>query len=113
LLTTQSNTPATKPVATGIKPDTIAIIREGLIGVVQSGTASGVLNDGSIPLTGGKTGTSEVMGQRDHSWYVAFGPADKPEIAIAVIVENGGFGAEAAAPIAKQIFQTYFSKKPK
>ncbi len=113
LLTTQTNTPATKPVATGIKPDTIAIIREGLIGVVQSGTASGVLNDGSIPLTGGKTGTSEVMGQKDHSWYVAFGPADKPEIAIAVIVENGGFGAEAAAPIAKQIFQTYFSKKPK
>jgi penicillin-binding protein 2 len=68
------------------------------------------MNDGSIPLTGGKTGTSEVSGQTDHSLYVAFGPAENPEIAIAVVVENGGYGAKSAAPIAKAMFQTYFSK---
>jgi peptidoglycan glycosyltransferase (EC 2.4.1.129) len=50
------------------------------------------------------------LGQKDHSLYVAFGPATNPEIAIAVVVENGGYGATAAAPIAKAIFQTYFSK---
>lgn len=110
LLASLSNTPMTKPEPTGIKPETLKVIREGLIGVVANGTASQVLNDGSLPLTGGKTGTSEVVGQPSHSWYVAFGPADKPEIAIAVVVENGGFGATAAAPIAKEVFKAYFHK---
>jgi penicillin-binding protein 2 len=85
------------------------VIKEGLIAVVAEGTGQ-AMNDGSIPLTGGKTGTSEVIGQKDHSLYVAFGPADKPEIAIAVVVENGGFGSVAAAPIAKEVFQAYFGK---
>ncbi|HLO47551.1 MAG TPA: penicillin-binding protein 2 [Kamptonema sp.] len=110
LLASQTNTALTKPEPTGMKPETVNVIREGLIAVVQEGTGQG-LNDGSIPLTGGKTGTSEVMGQQDHSWYVAFGPADKPEIAIAVVVENAGFGAVAAAPVAKEIFKTYFNGK--
>ena len=69
-----------------------------------------LLNDGTIPLTGGKTGTSEVMGQKSHSLYVGFGPAEESKIAIAVIVENGGYGSFSAAPVAKKVFQTYFSK---
>ena len=44
---------------------------------------------------------------RDHAWYIAYAPADKPRIAIAVLVENGGFGAQAAAPIARQVFDYY------
>ncbi|OCR01605.1 penicillin-binding protein 2 [Oscillatoriales cyanobacterium USR001] len=112
LLAAQTNTSLTKPEPTGIKPETLAVIREGLIAVVKEGTGS-ILNDGSIPLTGGKTGTSEVLGQPSHSWYVAFGPAEKPEIAIAVVVENGGFGAVSAAPIAKEIFKTYFAEQAK
>lgn len=111
LLASQTNTALTKPVSTGMKPETVRVIQDGLIGVVQSGTAAQVLNDGSIPLTAGKTGTSEVQGQESHSWYVAYGPANKPEIAIAVVVENGGFGAKAAAPVAREIFRTYFSLK--
>jgi penicillin-binding protein 2 len=99
------------PVPSGMSKDTVRIIQEGLTDVVAYGTAKD-LGDGSIPLTAGKTGTSEMFGQRDHSLYVAYGPADKPAIAIAVIVENGGFGSESAAPIAKYIFQTYF-KLPK
>jgi penicillin-binding protein 2 len=41
---------------------------------------------------------------RDHAWYIAYAPADKPRIALAVLVENGGFGAQAAAPIARRVF---------
>ncbi|MBK4728395.1 penicillin-binding protein 2 [Oxynema sp. CENA135] len=108
LLTSQTNTPETKPIPTGIAPETIAVIKEGLTAVVQKGTARR-LNDGTIPLTAGKTGTSEVIGQPSHALYVAFGPAVKPEIAIAVVVENGGYGGVAAAPIAHEIFKTYFN----
>lgn len=112
LLTSMTGTPETKPVSTGMKPSTVQVIKEGLIAVVTDGTGQG-LNDGSIPLTAGKTGTSEVIGQKDHSLFVAFGPADKPEIAIAVVVENGGFGSVAAAPIAKEVFQAYFGTPKK
>jgi penicillin-binding protein 2 len=44
---------------------------------------------------------------RDHAWFVAYAPADRPRIALAVLVENGGFGAQAAAPIARQVFDSY------
>jgi len=51
---------------------------------------------------------------RDHALYIAFAPADKPTIALAVLVENGGFGAQAAAPIARQVLDYYLlGKKPK
>lgn len=109
-LSAQTNTPATKPEPTGMKPGTVEAIRKGLVAVVQKGTGQ-QLNDGSIPLTGGKTGTAEVPGQEDNSNYVAFGPANDPQIAIAVVVENGGYGAVSAAPIAHEIFKTYFKQK--
>ena len=109
LLSSMTGTPETQRVKIGIKPSTIQVIKEGLIAVVAEVTGQG-LNDGSIPMTAGKTGTSEVIGKEDHSLYVAFGPADKPEIAIAVIVENAGFGAVAAAPIANDVFQAYFGQ---
>ncbi|MEG4806236.1 penicillin-binding protein 2 [Microcoleus sp. F8-D3] len=112
LLTSMTGKPETKSVHTGMKPSTIKVVKEGLIAVVAEGTGQG-LNDGSIPLTAGKTGTSEVIGQQDHSLYVAFGPAQKPEIAIAVVVENGGYGSVAAAPIAKEVFQAYFGQPKK
>lgn len=110
LLGSLTNTAATQPVPVGLKPEVVKTIQDGLISVVQYGTAQ-LMNDGTIPLTAGKTGTSEVLGKRSHSVYVAFGPADKPEIGIAVVVEHGGYGSQAAAPVAKQIFQTYFNQK--
>lgn len=109
LLEELTHTATAKPEPTGMKPEVVQVIKEGLISVVEYGTAT-VMNDGSIPLTGGKTGTSEVLGQTSHSLYVGFGPASKPEIAIAVVVENGGYGSKSAAPVAKAIFQTYFNK---
>ncbi|MGB3534483.1 MAG: penicillin-binding protein 2 [Microcoleaceae cyanobacterium] len=110
LLASLTNTAATAPISTGLSPEAVETIQDGLISVVQYGTAQ-LMNDGTIPLTAGKTGTSEVLWKRSHSLFVAFGPVDKPEIGIAVVVEHGGYGSKAAAPVAKQIFQTYFSQK--
>ncbi|HLO49653.1 MAG TPA: penicillin-binding protein 2 [Kamptonema sp.] len=99
-----------KPIKTAIAPETLNVIRQGLIDVVLKGTGRG-MNDGTIPLSGGKTGTVEIPGHLDNSMYVGFAPADKPEVAIAVIVEGGGFGAVSAAPVAHEVFKTYFQKK--
>ena len=69
----------------------------------------------------GKTGTAQVRNNRhvrdgedwaslDHSWFASFAPAKHPKIAIAVLVEHGGFGAKAATPTAMEIYQGYFDK---
>ncbi|MDX2098230.1 MAG: penicillin-binding protein 2 [Leptolyngbyaceae cyanobacterium bins.59] len=108
----KSQTASLKPVSTGIKPETLAVVRSGLAEVVRSGTARR-LSDGSIPMTAGKTGTAEVLGQRDNSLYAGYGPVNNPEIALAVVVENGGYGAEAAVPIAHEIYKAYFGKGKK
>ncbi len=91
------------------------------------GTATRV-GRGASYLIAGKTGTAQVfsVGQtekyddktvsdrlRDHALFVAFAPADKPRIAIAVLVENGGFGGAAAAPIARAVFDAYLDPKAK
>lgn len=112
MLTSQSNLEAFKPEPTGMAPETVSVIRDGLVAVVEKGTARR-LADGSIPLVAGKTGTSEVIGQPSHALFVSFGPAKNSEIAIAVVVENGGYGGVAAAPIAHEIYKTYFKKQKK
>jgi penicillin-binding protein 2 len=77
----------------------------------------------------GKTGTAQVIGikqgekydeekvseyNRDHAWFIAFAPADKPRIALVVLVENGGHGGSTAAPIARKVLDYYLlGKKPK
>ncbi|WP_326540762.1 penicillin-binding protein 2 [Pseudorhodoferax sp.] len=100
------------------KPENVAVIRRALVGVTQEGTATRVFS-GAAYLSGGKTGTAQAVTigqkskynaaalaeyQRDHALYMAFAPADKPTIALALIVENAGWGAEAAAPIARRVF---------
>ncbi|UIE38802.1 penicillin-binding protein 2 [Leptodesmis sichuanensis] len=112
LLRSQTNEADTRPKKIGVNPAALSVIRDGLTAVVQEGTARR-LNDGSIPLTAGKTGTAEVLGQRDNSLFAGFGPVAKPQIALAVVVENGGYGAEAAVPIAHEIYKTYFKKTSK
>ncbi len=111
LLASQTNTAAMKPEPTQMAPATLAVIREGLIGVVREGTARS-LNDGRVPLSAGKTGTAEVPGQKDNSLYVGFAPADKPQIAVAIVVEKGGYGAQSAVPIAHELYKTHFGVKP-
>ncbi|NJN88103.1 MAG: penicillin-binding protein 2, partial [Leptolyngbyaceae cyanobacterium SL_7_1] len=109
LMANQTRTPETRPQKIGLNPGTLAVLKDGLKGVVQNGTAR-QLNDGLIPVTAGKTGTAEVLGQKDNALFAGFGPANDPKIAVAVVVENGGFGAESAVPIAHEIYKTYFKK---
>jgi penicillin-binding protein 2 len=102
----------------GFKPEHLEVIRNGLIGVATSGTSAQVFA-GSAYQSAGKTGTAQAVTigqkdkynaaklsehQRDHALYMAFAPADNPQIALAVIVENAGFGAAHAAPIARRVF---------
>ncbi len=110
--------PREPPVDLGYKPENVAAIRRALVGVTQEGTATRVFS-GAAYLSGGKTGTAQAVTigqksrynaskleehQRDHAVYMAFAPAENPKIALALIVENAGWGAEAAAPIARRVF---------
>jgi penicillin-binding protein 2 len=104
-----------------IKPEHLVPVMEGMAGVVREGTAARVFA-GARYTSGGKTGTAQVFNLRggkyvesevderlrDHSWYIAFAPLEQPKIAMAVFVENGGFGARAAAPIARKVMDAYF-----
>lgn len=107
LLASETALPDMQPEPTGIASDVIAVIQAGLKATVQRGTAQ-VLNDGSIPPSAGKTGTSEVLGQESHALFVGYAPVDNPQIAVAVIVENGGYGGVAAVPVAKEVYKAYF-----
>ena len=110
--------PADPPVDLGYKPENVAIVRRALVGVTQGGTSTKVFA-GAQYLSGGKTGTAQAVTigqkdkynkarmeehQRDHAVYMAFAPADNPKIALAVIVENAGWGGGVAAPIARRVF---------
>jgi len=103
------------------KPENIAIIRKAMVGVNLEGTSSAAFR-GAPYTSGGKTGTAQVVTikqgekyhasqvderHRDHALFTAYAPADDPKIAIAMIVENAGFGAQAAAPIARRAFDYY------
>ena len=102
----------------GYKSQNVAIIRKALVGVTQGGTSTKVFA-GAGYISGGKTGTAQAVGmaakgkynsakmderQRDHALYIAMAPANDPKIALAVIVENAGWGAGSAAPIARRVF---------
>ncbi|HWR40491.1 MAG TPA: FtsW/RodA/SpoVE family cell cycle protein [Patescibacteria group bacterium] len=78
------------------------ILHDMMISVVAEGTGTAAQVRG-IAIAG-KTGTAENPHGASHAWFIGFAPADQPQIALAVIVENGGSGGEVAAPIARQIF---------
>lgn len=83
---------------------TAGILKEMMVEVVKSGT--GTRAKVSNVTVAGKTGTAEVgNNQKPHSWFVGFAPADKPRVAIAVLVENGGGGGSTAAPIASRVLK--------
>ena len=101
-----------------LHPENLRLIREAMAGVINEPGGTG----GSARLWGvvaaGKTGTAQVVGLgkkggRDHAWFVAFAPLESPQLAIAVVVEHGGHGGEAAAPIARKIFEAYFNLPPR
>jgi len=114
---TQEVKPAA-PLDLNYKPEHVAVIKRALASVTQEGTSARVFA-GAPYLSAGKTGTAQAVSigqkekynaskleehQRDHSLYMAFAPVDAPQIALAVVVENAGFGAAHAAPIARRVF---------
>lgn len=101
-----------------ISPSTVDVVSRAMWGVVnESGTGTRARVEGFD--VAGKTGTAQVVGRanannkdfNDHAWFVGFAPYRNPEIAVAVFVENGGHGGEAAAPVARAILDTYYRKK--
>jgi penicillin-binding protein 2 len=114
--------PLREPDVTLATPEEWGRIYAGMVGAVTHGTAAGAVGKNAAYGIAGKTGTAQVfsVGQnekynektvserlRDHSWFIAFAPAEQPRIALAVIVENGGWGASAAAPIARKVLDAY------
>lgn len=92
----------------GVSSDTYKMIKEGMFRVVQGqlGTAHAA-RYGNINVAG-KTGTAQNPHGDDHAWFIGFAPYENPEIAICVLVENGGSGGRVAAPIAREIIKNYF-----
>ncbi len=101
-----------------LKPEHVELIRKALYGVTQEGTSVRSFL-GAPYMSGGKTGTAQAVGvrqnekynaakleehKRDHALYMAAAPIDKPTVALAVVVENAGFGSDSAAPIARRVF---------
>lgn len=108
-----------------LKQENIDAIKQAMIGVTKEGTSARSFANAPYS-SGGKTGTAQAAAMsksvkydaskiaerlRDHSLYIAFAPADKPKIALAIIVENAGFGAAAAAPIARLAIDYYLTGK--
>jgi len=110
------------PVQTGpaiaIPAQHLALVQQGMVEVNRIGTGR-IAFAGAEYVAAGKTGTAQVIGirqdqkydarriaerYRDHSLFMAYAPVEQPRIALAIIVENGGFGAQAAAPIARRVF---------
>ena len=96
-------------IKTGIKKEVFDIVKKGMFLVVNgAGTATNIkLNDIVIS---GKTGTAQNPHGKDHAFFIGFAPADNPQIAVAVVVENVGFGATYAAPIVKALIEAYLKK---
>ncbi len=120
------DTPKTEPSTVlydlHVPPEHLALVKRAMIEALKpGGTAAGAFM-GVQYSVGGKTGTAQVVGMkqgerydakklseynRDHAWFIAFAPADKPRIALAVLAENGGHGGATAAPIARKVMDYY------
>ena len=104
------------------KPETFRVIKDALAEVVTKGTATKAKS--SMVTIGGKTGTAQVAALRtgpeenipkkfrDHAWFVAFAPVESPKIAVVVLAEHMGHGGSAAAPLAKEVIETYMKLTP-
>ena len=115
---TRKNVPVSPMELLVLKPENVAMIRRALEGVNLEGT-SATSFVGAAYTSGGKTGTAQVYSvrenekynaskvderMRDHALFMAYAPADDPKVVLAMVVENSGFGAQNAAPIARRVF---------
>jgi penicillin-binding protein 2 len=108
-----------------LKAKNLEIVKHAMVGVNKEGTGARAFA-GAAYVSAGKTGTAQVIAlkpgekyseatvderHRDHALFIAFAPADNPKIALAVLVENAGFGARAAAPVARKVLDFYLLGK--
>ncbi|MGH8743376.1 MAG: penicillin-binding protein 2, partial [Burkholderiales bacterium] len=116
------------PYVLQLKQSNLEMVKNALIDVMRPGGTAARAGAGSSYSIAGKTGTAQVIAlkqnekydeskvaerQRDHALFIAYAPADKPQIALAVLVENGGHGASTAAPLARQVLDFYLlGKRP-
>ena len=108
-----------------LKPENLEFVKRAMAGVNKEGTGARAFASAQY-TSGGKTGTAQVIAMkqgekydeskvaerfRDHSLFIAFAPLESPKIALAVVVENGGFGARAAAPISRTVLDYFLLGK--
>ena len=108
-----------------VRAEHVEFVKQAMAGVIKEGTGARAFA-GATYAVGGKTGTAQVIAMkqnekydekkvderlRDHSLFIAFAPLDSPKIALAVVVENGGFGARTAAPIARAVLDYFLLGK--
>ncbi len=109
-----------------LRPENLALVREAMVDVTRPGGTAAWAGAGATYKIAGKTGTAQVIAMkqnerydekrvherhRDHSLFIAFAPADAPTIALGILVENGGHGSTAAAPIARKVMDFYLLGK--
>jgi penicillin-binding protein 2 len=95
-----------------LKLTDVQAIRDGLYQAAHSpgGTSASLFATFPVAVAG-KTGTAEAPPGDDHSWYASWAPFGHPKVVVVVMIEHGGFGAEAAGPAAKEIYQAFFHVK--
>jgi len=113
--------PAVNPAVKGVSDADWDLVMHGMIGATTYGTAAYTAGKNATYKIAGKTGTAQVFTVsrserltdkvserlKDHSWFIAYAPAESPQIAVAVLVENGGFGSAVAAPIARRVMDAW------
>ncbi len=120
----QSIAPFANPSIEGVSAADWDIAITGMVGAATYGTAAAISKNATYSIAG-KTGTAQVFTVsrserltqkvaerlKDHAWFICFAPVEAPRIAVAVLVENGGFGASAAAPIARKVMDAYLLRQ--
>jgi penicillin-binding protein 2 len=115
-------TPVPQPV--GLDPNYLNVVQDGLYQATHGANGTSALVFGNYPVPiAGKTGTAQKIisipgytGEQDQSWWCGYGPANStepPQLVVCALIENGGFGAEAAAPAALKVFQRFFAERAK
>ncbi|MEW6668258.1 MAG: penicillin-binding protein 2 [Thermodesulfobacteriota bacterium] len=110
------------PTVTGrlkIKPENLELVKKALTGVVMEPRGTGTRSRVEGISIAGKTGTAQVVSLsisavgelNDHAWFVALAPTEAPALALGIVVEHGGHGGSAAAPMAKELIAAYLRKK--
>ncbi len=104
------DTTSPSTIAAPVTPETAAEVRRMMVATVERGTGrAAALPDVQVA---GKTGTATNLAGRSHAWFVAFAPADAPRVAVAIVVENVGYGGTYAAPIARRVIAAALAHVP-